>query len=178
TYTYDTGVGGVDDGDYVIRTNPQDALSNFFNTADHTTDPAGVEGYMLIVNADFSTGEFYRRQVTGLCEGQTFEFSAYLMNILPSTDGCNPNVPNNVIFRVEDGSGGFLGEVATGNINATASPEWVRYSFDFEVGVGVTEVEIVLINNAPGGCGNDLAIDDISFRACSSLTTVNTNYAD
>src|SRR5690606_28518945 len=60
TYTYDTGVGGVDDGDYVIRTNPQDALSNFFNTADHTTDPAGVEGYMLIVNADFSTGEFYR----------------------------------------------------------------------------------------------------------------------
>lgn len=177
TYTY-IATNNVQDGQYTVSTSPQNALSNFFAAEDHTSDPSG-EGYMLIVNADFSTGEFYRRQVTGLCEGQTFEFSAYLMNILPSTDGgCSPKVPNNVIFRVEDGSGVSLGEIATGNINSTATPQWERYSFDFEVPVGVTDIEVVLINNGPGGCGNDLAIDDISFRACSSLTTVNTNYVD
>ena len=177
-YTYDGSPGDVQDGEYTIGINPEDALSNFFNTDDHTVDASG-NGYMLIVNAAFAAGEFYRRTVTGLCEGQTFEFSAYLMNILPSTtSGCGTIVPNNVLFRVEDGSGNTLGELTTGNINSTTSPQWTRYAFDFQIPVGVSDIEVVLINNGPGGCGNDLAIDDISFRPCSNLSTVNAAYTD
>ncbi len=34
-----------------------------------------------------------------------------------------------------------------------------------------------MTNNAPGGCGNDLLLDDITFRACGPLVTANINGA-
>lgn len=177
TYDY-ISTNNVQDGQYTVSVSPQNALSSFFNTTDHTDDISG-RGYMLIVNADFTPGEFYRRTVTGLCNSQIYEFSAFLMNVLPSTFAfCNPPVPNNVIFRIEDGSGNNLGEITTGIINSTATSQWVRYSFDFQVPSGLSDIQVVLINNAPGGCGNDLAIDDISFRPCSAGASVTTNYID
>lgn len=177
TYRY-VSTNNVQDGEYTVSVNPQRALSNFFNTTDHTNDISG-RGYMLIVNADFTPGEFYRRTVSDLCNSQVYEFSAFLMNVLPSTEtSCETLVPNNVIFRIEDGSGNNLGEITTGIINSTATAQWVRYSFDFQAPSDLSDIQVVLINNAPGGCGNDLAIDDISFRPCSAGASVITNYID
>jgi len=44
--------------------------------------------------------------------------------------------------------------------------EWNTYGFTFTTGPGVTEVSLSLVNNAPGGIGNDLILDNISFQAC------------
>ncbi|TRZ45857.1 T9SS type B sorting domain-containing protein [Robertkochia solimangrovi] len=177
TYRYKS-VQDVQDGEYTISINGRYGLDSFFDTLDHTDDDEG-EGYMLIVNADYDTGAFYRRTVSGLCEGQVFEFSAYFMNLLVSNfQYCDNVVPNNIIFQVEDGNGNVLGNLETGDINSTSTPQWRRYSFDFRVPSGVDSVEVVLINNGPGGCGNDLAIDDISFRACSSLSDIEASNAD
>jgi hypothetical protein len=52
----------------------------------------------------------------------------------------------------------------TGNIPRDESWRTVRFSFTSVP--GQTMVELSLRNNAPGGIGNDLAIDNISFRAC------------
>jgi hypothetical protein len=39
----------------------------------------------------------------------------------------------------------------------------------------VTQIIIEITNNAPGGCGNDLAIDDIQFGLCDPTPTVSVN---
>ena len=36
---------------------------------------------------------------------------------------------------------------------------------------GSNSVVLRMTNNAPGGCGNDLLLDDITFRACGPLVT-------
>ncbi|NBC09826.1 MAG: T9SS type B sorting domain-containing protein [Bacteroidetes bacterium] len=40
------------------------------------------------------------------------------------------------------------------------------YGFTFTTGPNTTSLTLTLRNNAPGGIGNDLAIDNIAFRAC------------
>ncbi|SFU69115.1 gliding motility-associated C-terminal domain-containing protein [Pustulibacterium marinum] len=175
-YTYATT--DTQDGYYTITTNPNLALSSLFSTTDHTDDEEG-EGYMLVVNADEnSTGEFYRTSVTGLCNSLVYQFSAYFLNALPLNGACSDPVPCNIKFVIEDEDGNELGSVETGDIDSINSINWVNYSFEFVMPDGDDSVSVVLINNALGGCGNDLAIDDITFRACGSLATVSTDYED
>lgn len=175
-YTYSNS-SGTQDGYYAITTNPNYALSPFFSTSDHTNDTQG-SGYMLVVNADENTtGEFYRRTVTNLCGSLVYQFSAYFMNVLP-IGVCTSPIPNNIKFVVEDENGNELGSISTGSIPSTSSPQWINYSFEFSMPDGSDNVSVVLINNSLGGCGNDLAIDDITFRACGSLATVSTDFTD
>jgi hypothetical protein len=39
----------------------------------------------------------------------------------------------------------------------------------FTTPAGVNNIVLRMVNNAPGGCGNDLALDDITFRPCGPL---------
>ncbi len=175
-YTYATT--NTQDGYYTVTTDPNLGLSSLFSTSDHTEDEEG-EGYMLVVNADENTtGEFYRTSVTGLCSSLVYQFSAYFMNALPLSGPCGSPVPCNIKFVVEDDDGNELGSVSTGDIESTNTATWVNYSFEFVMPEGADSVSVVLINNALGGCGNDLAIDDITFRACGTLATVSTDYED
>lgn len=87
-YTFITG--NPNDGFYTLyyRTN---LYSTWHYSLDHTPDATdGPNGKALIVNADASTsGDFYKRTVTGLCINTTFEFSAWLMNIYnPNSNFC------------------------------------------------------------------------------------------
>jgi hypothetical protein len=63
----------------------------------------------------------------------------------------------------------LLAQVATGNISATQDMTWVKYGLSFTA--TTTSVTLLLISNAPGGYGNDLAIDDITFRVCAPGAT-------
>ncbi|GLB48012.1 hypothetical protein Y10_03800 [Neptunitalea sp. Y10] len=176
-YIYNSN-GNTQDGYYTVTTNPNAALNSLFSTTDHTEDESG-QGYMLVVNADENTtGEFYRKSVTGLCNSLVYQFSAYFLNALPDNGTCSTPIPCNVKFVIEDDNGNELGSIETGDIQSTTTVQWVNYSFEFEMPAGSNSVSVVLINNALGGCGNDLAIDDITFRACGSLATVTTDFAD
>ncbi|MEL6276786.1 MAG: hypothetical protein AAFU03_16935, partial [Bacteroidota bacterium] len=55
-------------------------------------------------------------------------------------------------------------EYTTGNIPKTE--EWITHGFTFTTAPGQTSVILSLRNNAPGGIGNDLGLDNITFRAC------------
>lgn len=172
---YNFVVGNPDDGSYTLyyRTN---LFSTWHYSLDHTPDATnGVNGKSLIVNANASTtGDFYKRTVTGLCVNTTFEFSAWLMNIYnPGSGFCGANeIPINVRFEIwNDTETVLLGSGDTGNIMGTATPLWQQYALVFTTG-SETSVVLKMKNNGVGGCGNDLAIDDIEFRACGELTTV------
>jgi len=152
----------VDDGEYSISN-----ISTGLNTGwhvdmeDHTE--GDVDGRMLFVNAAFAPGEFYRRTIT-LSPDSDFSFNAWITTVYDTDTAICPGsgIPANVRFRIEDPNGVLITETNTGDIINEANPNWHQFSIAFNTGSNV-DIQLVLINNSIGGCGNDLAIDDITL---------------
>lgn len=155
------------DGYYAIRNSTTACFGSSWHTLteDHTT--GDVNGYMMVVNASNAAGQFFSQTVTGLCGSSTYEFSSYIINLLLTT-ACttNPDRFPNITFSIETTEGSVLKTFNTGQILGTTTPTWNRYATFFTTPPGVSTVVLKLVNNAPGGCGNDLALDDIQFRPC------------
>ncbi|NRB64707.1 MAG: hypothetical protein HRU40_17045 [Saprospiraceae bacterium] len=115
------------------------------------------KGYMMVVNASVDPGIFYEQRIEGLCENTTYRFSADIINLIsPSWDEL---IKPRVSFLINDDV-----QYDTGNIPQNGN--WNIYGFNFATGPGETSLKLSLRNNAPGGVGNDLAIDNIFFRPC------------
>ncbi len=162
TYNY-VFAGPPFDGNFTI-TNNTGAWGNLFQTwlatGDNSTDP---NGYFMVVNADFTPGIFYEQTIEGLCENTLYVFSADILNIVRAevADHILPNVS----FLLDEEE-----QFTTGGIQQ--NEKWNTYGFTFTTGAGVTEMKLSLRNNAPGGSGNDLAIDNITFRPCGPLAEI------
>ncbi|MDN3665147.1 T9SS type B sorting domain-containing protein [Algibacter miyuki] len=170
TYTYANGQ--PNDGFYTVsnRTNG----FGWHDIQDHTV--GDVNGRSLIVNADFTPGEFYQTAISGLCENTTYEFSSWMINLLPSNhSSCGSGIPINVKFEIWDNTNTqLLASGDTGNINSTLTPNWEQYALVFQTEPGQTSVILKMLNNGVGGCGNDLAIDDIVFKTCGDSIFIET----
>jgi len=154
------------DGNYAVRNKTEfcfDAL--WYPVTDHTGD---ANGYFMLVNASYDPGQFYLDTVRNLCGGSTYEFAAWLINVSKPVLcwGATQIIVPNITFQIERTDGTILGTYNTGNIPASDPPQWKQYGFFFTTPAGVTDVVIRMVNNAPGGCGNDVGLDDITFRAC------------
>ena len=124
---------------------------------DHT--PGDTNGRMMLINAAFAAGSFFSKTFTGLSAGTQYDFSAWITN----ANNGNPILPN-VTFRVVDPvTGTVLGTVSTGDMPRTATLTWNPFNLKFTATQPTVRLE--LVNNAPGGNGNDLAIDDIALAA-------------
>lgn len=178
---------GIITYDYSVNMRPTDGEYNIYYvtnmspnwhyTLDHTPDsqPDGFQGKMLIINAAATPGEFYRRPVSGLCVNTSFEFSAWVMNIYNPTVGpCGgTGRPVDVTFEIWNATEtAIIASGTTGAINGTPNPIWSQYAITFTMPPGQTDVVLKMRNNGPGGCGNDLAIDDISFTPCGDVVTI------
>ncbi|MDX1937805.1 MAG: gliding motility-associated C-terminal domain-containing protein [Flavihumibacter sp.] len=165
TYSY-TISGCPPDGSYTIYSSAGSCFNDSWHvlTEDHT--PGDVNGYMMAVNAALTPGVFYLDTVKGLCGTTLYEFSAWVLNILKPTACNGAGTRPNLSFSIETTAGVVLQSYNTGDINSTATPVWNQYGFFVSLPPGVTDVVLRLTNNAPGGCGNDLVLDDIAFRPC------------
>ena len=171
-YSYGLGTPPPD-GIYVI-TNDMGAWSSIYDTwlqvGDNSGDP---NGYMMVVNASHEPGLFYDQKVEGLCENTLYEFSADVLNVIKSTEG--GHIFPDVSFLIDSA-------VAFNTGSIPQDERWHTYGFTFVTGPGQESVQLSLRNNAPGGFGNDLALDNISFRACGPnaliLPTEITNICD
>lgn len=174
TYSF-VAFDGPQDGQYTVGSNTFQYGWNM--PSDHT--PGDTNGKALIVNASFTSGEFYKTTITGLCEDTTYEFSSWLLNILPST-GCSGNgIPVNVRFEIWDSSDTILlASGDTGNIFGSITPNWQEYGLVFTTTTSQFSVILKMINNGVGGCGNDLAIDDIVFKTCGDFIFVEDSSAN
>lgn len=175
TYTYVTG-RDPDDGFYTISTRLGITFNSWHNRLPSTTISNGLA---LIVNADdANAGRFYEIAIPNLCENTSYEFSAYLMNVHNKSSGAcnNQDIPINVRFEIwEETNTRLLKQGITGNINSTATPTWKQYALTFRTEPGQGSVILKMFNEGVGGCGNDLAIDDIIFRSCGDFTAINSN---
>ena len=164
TLKYITGDCPVD-GNYTITSTSYNCFGatwhNFNN--DHTGDPGGK---LMLINASVTPNDFYLDTVKGLCGNTIYEFGAWVSNMLkPSACSGNGSKPN-LTFSIETLTGTVLGTYNTGAIAENSSMSWKQYGFFFQPDINTTAVVLRITNNAPGNCGNDLAIDDITFRPC------------
>lgn len=155
------------DGQYVII-NRSDTC--FGSTWHHVKDHTGDEnGYFMLVNASTEPSSFYIQTIDGLCSGTTFRFAVWIVNMCNYTNSIRPNIT----MTIERTDGTLLSSYSTGDIPVnTLVPEWKEYGFNFTTPVGVSTVVLRMRNNAPGGYGNDVGLDDITFRSVGPAITV------
>lgn len=175
TTTYPYSNGFPNDGFYTVTNGSFGNGFDWHQTEDHTT--GDTNGKCLVVNASAFAGEFYRTTVSGLCESTTYEFSAWLLNLVIANSFCDTTptgtIPINVNFEIWDTTDtNLLASGNTGNIVETSMPNWEQYSLVFQTNPGETSVILKMINNGIGGCGNDLAIDDIIFKSCGDFISI------
>jgi len=172
TYLYDAGF--PNDGFYTVRNGSFGNAYDWQEIEDHT--PGDDNGRFLIINAGFTPGEFYKTTITGLCEFTTYEFSAWLINLLKVPGFCvdlGIEIPINVRFQIWDSTEStLLASGDTGDIYATAAPNWGQFALVFQTAENQESVVLKMLNNGAGGCGNDLAIDDIEFKSCGDTVSV------
>jgi gliding motility-associated-like protein len=159
------------DGSYTIINSTSNCFSGSWHNLAEDHTPNDVNGYMMLVNASLTPSDFYLDTITGLCANTTYEFTAWVVNVL-KTSACQPTPTRpNLLFSIETTTGTVLGSYSTGNLTENAIPVWNQYGLFFTTLAGTPNVVIRIRNNGPGGCGNDLALDDISFRPCGPKVT-------
>ncbi|MDR6342951.1 uncharacterized protein YjdB, partial [Filimonas zeae] len=148
----------LEDGYYSI----QKSTGGWENSTltDHTTGT----GNFMIVNASYQPDEFYRKRLVNLEIGQPYIMTFYVANLSP-TAGLLPNVT----AAVADIDGTIKSSMSTGNVTSSG---WTRYTFNFTA--SSTTHDVYLKNNANGGGGNDLALDDISISPLTGTIDDNT----
>lgn len=156
-----------DDGYYTITNNTSGCFGNVWSTvpSDHT----GNGGGFMLVNASYTPGDFFVASVNDLCPNTTYEFAAWIMNVMVPFSGIKPNIT----FKIETSSGTVLQQFSTGDITEVGN--WKQYGFFFTTLPNNADIVLRMTNNAPGGYGNDLALDDITFRPCGPTIQASIN---
>lgn len=161
------GIGAVDrtvDGYYAVVSRAADAGFGA-PASDHTVDVSG-DGRFLLVNANYEANTFYQRRITGLIPGVQYTLSYWVADVSPSA----PLRPNILVTVSNPANDSILGSSNTGNI--TTGAVWVNKTFTFSATQSI--VDLRLKNNGIGGIGNDLGIDDITFKVATTPAPVTT----
>ena len=135
-------------------------------------------GYMLVVNAAYKIDSAFQHTITGLCANTFYEVSFWMRNIcsecgcdsvgrganttgyIPTAPGDSSGVYPNVTFDING-----IDYYTSGNLRYTG--QWVKKGFTYLTGPSETSIILKIMNNAPGGGGNDWALDDITVATCS-----------
>jgi gliding motility-associated-like protein len=176
TYIYDgrDNVLDLQDNYYAVSKNTQ-LRPEWVSVQDHS---GLTNGAMLVCNSDYDPRIFFQKEVDGLCRGAVYNFSAWLMNIDSKTVFDNTCVTDykyaGVTFQIlnKANTSQVLAQFKTHAVSMhLGGPQWSRYGGSFTVPSGVSDVIVRIVNDYPGGCGNDIAIDDIEFQYCSPVIT-------
>ncbi|HEY4285813.1 MAG TPA: T9SS type A sorting domain-containing protein [Puia sp.] len=145
-------------GDHTGAANPA--------TGNSPTVKKKTGGYLLAVNATYTPAVVFTTTISGLTANSIYTISLWVRNICPkcgndpatgastSGSGVNPNLAINL-----NGNNYY----SSGDITYTG--QWVQKSFTFQNGSSSTAA-LDVRNNAPGGGGNDWALDDITMTQC------------
>lgn len=157
------------DGHYAYTPYTSDCFDAHWFTLDEDHTPGDVSGNMLLVNSSYDAGTFLKTTLNGLKAGATYEFAAWLMNVCKISSHCPFLLLPNLTILLQTGSGKTVARINTGEIVRRDIPHWTRHRAFFTVPLTETTLTLTMLNNNSGGCGNDFAIDDISFRECVPL---------
>lgn len=152
TYTIIKNIGDANGGN---------CIKGDWRGQDHTGDG----GYFMAVNGapnNTKSPLFYQIKSIPVCIGTTYEFSAWVLNILPASSvyavaGSEPNIS----FKV---NGTVIAN--SGPIAYTINPTWVKVGGTFTATTSTVDLQVV--NATAVANGNDLGLDDISINVTQS----------
>jgi len=173
-------------GDHTGATDPLKG-----NPACDTTLPISATnpcGYMLVINSAYRADTAFTYTINNLCPNTYYELSAWFKNIcskcgadslgrqatttgpyVPTDIGDSSGVRPNIAFDVNGTDYFTTGDIKYAGV-AQAGPDslnrWVKRGFVYLTGPAESSFQLTLRNNAPGGGGNDWALDDISVATC------------
>ena len=133
-------------------------------TEDHT--PGDVDGNMMLVNAAPGSGAFLKTTIIGLKSNTMYELSLWMMNVCRPTDKCPFPLLPTITILLQTPAGKTVAYLGTGELTRMEAPQWKQYSTIFTAPASESTLSLTMIDNSPGGCGNDFALDDIAFREC------------
>lgn len=163
-YTYVTRVPS--DGQYTITKNTG-LLSGLYPAWLKVGDQQDPNGYIMVVNASIAPDIFYEKVIEDICGNSVYEFSVDVFNLIKM--GTPNHTKPNVAFLIDDVVIGNSGQIAD-------NEKWNKYGYTFTTKPNQTSVKLTLRNNAPGGSGNDLALDNISFRPCGPSSFIGAEF--
>lgn len=154
------GVGTAGRFAFINRVPPNSARTWHAGASDHTDNDK--DGYMYLIDISTNTNsELFRTTVHNLLIGQSYQFSAYLANVVKNS----PNLKNpNVRFEVQT-SAPQQKVIVQCNTNAIPQYDtltWRQYGVSFNA--SNDSVTLLIISNVGERDGNDLIIDDIELR--------------
>lgn len=153
------------EGSYTISNTSPFCFNNTWQVVPFDHTPTDVNGRFLIVNALAGPSTIYVDNVSGLCPGTTFQVESWVMNMMKPI-GCSGNsILPNLTFSITDMQGNLLGQKLTNNISTTNIVTWIPQIFTFTAPAD-GNIILKITSNAQAGCGNEFAIDDISFKPC------------
>ena len=88
-----------------------------------------------------------------------YEFSADVINLV--RNGVSDHQLPRLVFLIDDTDAFSTDDIAQ-------DEQCNKYGFTFTTSPGEKRVKLSIKNDAPGGSGNDLALDNISFQASVS----------
>ncbi len=151
-------------------------LNKIFGNIQLTTDHTGnTGGAFMFVNCTYSPGKVFEKTITDLCAGSLYTFSAWVKDLTPYVFGNQYNfrpIPPKLSFFIN----GLLADndgLPISNLAEPAPTEWVKVGFQFYAN-SAGSATLIIRNDAPGGIGNDFAIDDIALVKCEPNVSVNT----
>jgi len=153
-------------GEYSLLNLTFSCFENSWHTlsGDHTPGDAG--GYYMLVNSEATDGNLVVYSVTGLCPNTTYEFATWVKNALRPTACNSAGIDANIQLTIENTAGSILASYKSGEISEEESPEWKQYGMLFTTSSIEADLILRIANIAPSGCGNVIAIDDITVRPC------------
>ncbi len=130
---------------------------------DHTANDN--DGYMYLVLLCNDKHHIFNSTISSLQTGQLYEFSAYMANVIKNTAGFTKP---NILFEVRSASNytHIIAQYNTSDIPEYENLTWSKYGLSFNA--STHSVILLMISNDPNCSGNDLAIDDIELRVCST----------
>lgn len=155
-----------------------------------STNPCG---YMMVFNSAYKMDTAFQFNVANACPNTYYEVSAWFKNVCYkcgqdstgrgqwSGAGYIPTAPNdtagvrpNIAIKINNLDYYHTGDIqhqATGvarmSTTADTANRWLFRGFVYKTDATTSNFTLTFRNNAPGGGGNDWAIDDISFKTCS-----------
>ncbi|RYY32097.1 MAG: gliding motility-associated C-terminal domain-containing protein, partial [Sphingobacteriaceae bacterium] len=165
-----TGVPCPNDGDYSIVNYIGDCHGNsWHNIRDASNKP---NGYFMLVNAKQLAGQVfytYTADASNFCANTDYEFSAMIVNVMRTSACVNGGTRPNLTLTIETATGDNLGSIST--LDIPPDGLWKKYNVCFTTTNVTSNIIVKIVNNVAGGCGNDLALDDITFSARGPVIT-------
>ena len=154
------------DGHFTYTPYTSDCFRGDWITLDEDHTAGDQLGNFLLVNASYRAGEFFSTMARGLTPGKTYEFAVWMVNVCKPSEKCPFPLLPNITIKLESVTGAVVSQMNTGDLQRYGRAQWTKYSMMFTLPAGVNTLALTMVNHNPGGCGNDFAVDDITFREC------------